>query len=113
MTRKTRVYVAGPYSRGDVATNVHDAIDAGESLLRAGFAPYVPHLTHFWHMFYPQRWQVWIDHNLEWLRACDVVLRLFGESKGADIEVAEAKRLGIKVFEDIDDVLGMPREVEA
>jgi len=43
--------------------------------------------------------------DLEWLAKCDAVLRLPGESKGADIEKDYALSLGIPVFFSIDDLL--------
>lgn len=30
-----RVYVSGPYTKGDVAQNVKNAIDAGQTLIKA------------------------------------------------------------------------------
>jgi hypothetical protein len=40
------------------------------------------------------------------LRRCDAVLRLPGESKGADDDVALARKLGLRVFEKLADVPG-------
>jgi hypothetical protein len=37
--------------------------------------------------------------DFDWLRACDVLLRLPGESSGADREAALAREFGIAVFE--------------
>ena len=43
------VYVAGPlYSTGDVEQNIRRAIFAGDRLAKAGYAAFIPHLTHFW-----------------------------------------------------------------
>ena len=47
----------------------------------------------------------WLAVDFAWIRVCDAVLRLPGESVGADMETAEAKRLGIPVFESIDDIV--------
>lgn len=96
-----RVYVAGPYTHGDVAVNVKTALDAAIALLDAGFAPYVPHLTHFLHMMHPRPYKDWIALDLEWLPVCDALIRLHGESPGADREVAEAQRLGIPVYQSV------------
>lgn len=92
-----KVYIAGPYSRGDVAQNVAAAIDAANKLLITGYAVYVPHLNHFWHMIHPQEWHVWIEHDLEWLPSCEIFVRLDGESKGADLEEMKAKELGLRI----------------
>lgn len=101
---RAKVYVAGPYTRGDVATNVRKAIEAASSLVDRGFAPFVPHLTHFWHILSPRPYEFWLDLDFEYLRCCDAVLRLPGESSGADREVELAKSLGIPVFEWASEV---------
>ena len=94
----TRVYVAGPYTRPDPCVNTKRAVDAGQELLDAGLVPFVPHLTHFWHTMRPNDYKVWLAYDLHWLRQCEVLLRLSGESSGANKEVTEAERLGIPVY---------------
>lgn len=69
-----------------------------------GYAPYIPHLTHFWHTMIPNEYSTWLELDLEWLCACDAVLRLPGESSGADNEVAEATKQGIPVVYSIDEL---------
>lgn len=93
-----RVYIAGPYTKGDVALNVRDAILAGDAVLKAGHTPFIPHLTHFWHMVCPGPYQQWIDLDLKWLPLCDALIRLPGESSGADGEATLARTLGIPVY---------------
>ena len=110
MRPKVRVYVAGPYSSNpEAGTNA--AIDAGDRLLVAGLFPYVPHLSHFWNARHPHDWQTWMDVDREWLGACHALVRLPGESRGADQEVAWAKELGIQVFCDIEDCISWSRSV--
>lgn len=100
-----KIYVAGPYTLGDVAVNVRAAIDAANQLLALGFIPFVPHLSHFWHMIAHHPYEDWIRYDLQWLEACDAVLRLPGESKGADLEVKRAGELHIPVYPGIDWVV--------
>jgi hypothetical protein len=38
------------------------------------------------------------------LQHCDAVLRLPGESAGADLDVATAKRLGLPVYHDVAEI---------
>lgn len=102
--KNIRVYIAGPYTKGDVAQNVAEACKAADRLMNHGFSPYVPHLTHFQHMLFPRSYNEWIEHDLVWLRQCNVLLRLPGESPGADLEVQTAKELGIPVIYDIRDL---------
>jgi hypothetical protein len=40
------------------------------------------------------------------LQHCDAVLRLPGESAGADLDVATAERLGIPVYHDVAEIPG-------
>src|SRR5258705_9522024 len=88
--RRRRIYVAGPYSLGDPVVNTRRAISIGSALLGRGFVPFVPHLSLFWHLCEPQDYETWLAYDFEWLKACDGLLRLDGESAGADREVALA-----------------------
>lgn len=96
--KKVTVYVAGPYTKGDVAVNVRNALDAANLLVYAGFYPFVPHLTHFWHMVHPRPYEFWLEYDNEFLKVCDCVLRLKGDSNGADEETTLAHQLGIRIF---------------
>ena len=93
---KARVYIAGPYTQGDVAANVRAAIEAGNRLMEVGYLVYIPHLNHFWHFLFPHDWQTWINHDLAWLPLCHIFVRLPGESKGADLEENKAIELGLR-----------------
>lgn len=99
-----RVYVAGPYTKGDVAVNVREAILAGDALLKAGYLPYIPHLTHFWHLVAPGPYEQWTKMDMAWVGVCDAVLRIPGESSGADEEVRYALERGMPVFYRVSDV---------
>jgi len=99
--RDVYVYVAGPYSKGDVMDNIHRAIRAANWLMDAGYTPFVPHLTGIWHLVTPKPYWAWLEYDNKWLRKCDAVLRLDGESSGADKEVELALELGIPVYYDL------------
>jgi hypothetical protein len=101
-----RVYVAGPYSRGDIVLNIREALFHADWLMAAGYIPFVPHLTGFWHLCFPRAYESWLAYDMEWLRVCDALLRMSGESPGADREVAEAQRLGIPVFYSVPELIG-------
>jgi len=100
----TKVYVAGPYTP-DPKANVRIAIEWAEELLRLGFYPFIPHLSHYWHAVHPHDYEVWLDYDLEWLKACDCVFRFGGQSPGADREIAYAEKLGKSVYYDLNDLL--------
>ena len=101
---KTKVYIASPYRIGDKLDNVRRQIDAAEELLKLGFAPHVPLLNHFWNEIYPHDDETWLNLDLEILPMFDCVLRLEGESYGADKEVQRANKLGIPVFYSIKEL---------
>lgn len=102
---KKKIYVAGSYTKGNQTTNVRSAIDAANVLAGYGFVPFVPHLTHFWDLLWPHEYDWWMAYDDEWLQVCDAVLRLPGESLGADKEEERARELGIPVFYSLDELL--------
>ena len=97
------VYVASPYTKGDVAENVRTNVLACDELAEAGFVPFCPLLTHLWHLISPHSIDFWYNYDLEWLTKCDAIIRLPGESAGADREVAAAQCLGLPVFHSVAD----------
>jgi len=105
--RPMKVYIAGPYSTEDPIKNTARAIRAGNELLNRGYCPFIPHLSHFWHLQHPQEWATWIEYDIQWLDSCDVLLRLVGSSRGADLEVKHAYRNRIPV------VIEGPGDLEA
>lgn len=109
--RRTRIYIAGPYSRPDPIQNTHRAIVYANKLWDAGYVPFIPHLTAFWHLVTPRPYEQWLEVDLEWLHACDAVYRFPGESSGADAEVAAARRANIPVFLDLESLFAgvLPR----
>lgn len=98
MNDKPLVYVAGPYSLGDVKRNVLNAIAAGEKIIEKGGLPLIPHLSHYWHLNYPKPLGWWYSYDMQLLRRCDCLVRLMGQSAGADQEVLLAIDLGMPVY---------------
>jgi hypothetical protein len=109
--RALKIYIAGPYTARTAKNrlaNVNLAIDAGIALFLKGHFPYIPHLTHFVDTRALQtrkalRWEDYLRWDLVWLRECDALL-LLGHSRGADLELREAKRLRKSVFLSIDEI---------
>jgi hypothetical protein len=99
-----KVYIASPYTLGDVAVNVKVQMDVADKLMTLGFAPYVPLLTHFQHIAHPRPYQDWCTHDDAWIPCCDYLLRLPGDSAGADREAQLATKLGIPVYHSIDEL---------
>lgn len=102
MSKKVKVYIASPYTNGDVAVNVKRQLDCVDELMTLGFAPYAPLYSHFQHLVHPRPYSDWVEIDFEWVDACDCLLRLPGESVGADNEVVLALGLSKPVFYSID-----------
>lgn len=99
-----KVYIASPYTLGDVAVNVRKSLDCAHELMNLGFAPFAPLLTHFQHLIHPRPAEDWYQWDNEWVAACDCLLRVPGESKGAEAEIKLAESLGKPVFYSIADL---------
>jgi hypothetical protein len=102
---RTKVYIAAPYSLGDIFINIRTVIEVADELLDEGYVPFVPHLTGFWHFHSPKHYDEWLDYDNEWLQVCDCLLRLDGNSSGADREVNEMTKLGRPVYDNIEELL--------
>ena len=110
---KTKVYIASPYERGDKEKNVLRQISTFHALWVHGFSPYCPLLLHYIEQHYSLGYDQCLEYDLEWLESCDCVLRLEGESNGADKEVRRAKELGMKVYYSVSEVIkGMSSVLE-
>jgi hypothetical protein len=94
------IYLAGPYSKPDPCENTHAAVLLANTLTDV-CAPFIPHLSHFWHTMTPKPYPFWLALDLEYLRRCDALLRFGGESSGADAEVVKAEEWGIPVFRTV------------
>lgn len=101
----TRIYVSGPYSRGDPCINTNAAIAVGNKLMDNGLIPFIPHLSHFWHTATPRAYEDWMKIDFAFVEVCDALYRMPGESPGGDREVALAQSLGIPVYYDLDAVI--------
>jgi hypothetical protein len=106
------VYVSGPFS-GDVKLNVDRAVVAGAEVMRRGHAAFVPHLYYWIERVAATRgkvysWEQWMKIDLDILARCDALLYI-RSSRGADIELARARELGMPVFMSIEEI---PEAVE-
>ncbi len=100
---KPLVYLAGPYS-SDPVQNTRRAILHGIDVReRYDCAVIIPHLTLVADIVCPQPVDYWYQFDLEQIPHCDAMIRIPGESTGADAETAEARKLNIPVFQ-LEDV---------
>lgn len=102
---KLKVYIASPYTIGNQLENTHRQIHVAEILMNNGIVPFTPLFTHYHHELHPRSNESWLEWDFEWLKLCDCVLRLDGESRGADEEEKYAKSLGIPIFYDINELI--------
>lgn len=99
------VYIACPYSIGNQEEHVTNSIVTSHILADLGFIPFNPLLVHYWHIMYERSYEYWCDYTMYWLLKCNMVLRLPGESKGADAEVEMAIKMNIPVYYNIPTLL--------
>jgi hypothetical protein len=99
-------YIAGPYAHPDPVENTHTTIDVADELQTTqAITAYVPHLSLLWHVVCPHPADYWYDYDLAILARCDALLRLPGDSVGADNEVLFAEKHHIPVFYEQDELL--------
>ena len=104
MTAMKVVYIACPYTGGDVAANVARCMEVAHLLMDAGYCPIAPLLSHFLHVHRQRPYEDWMAIDMELLRRSDAVIRLSGESPGADRETAAAALFGIPVVRTIPEL---------
>ena len=98
------IYVASPYSRGNVEENLVKHKLAGNELINNGYAVVLPLLFHYQHELFPQDYMKWLELDIELMLRCDSVLRLDGVSEGADEEERIAKAHNIPVFYSLHEL---------
>ena len=111
-----KIYVAGPYSASDarkVQANVNEAIRIGCELIKKGYAPFIPHLSHYiWiHPDGDFGYEVWTNLDFVWLDHCDAFFYM-ESSNGADKELEYAKKMGIPIYYSLSSVPDLLNEVK-
>lgn len=99
MSEKPLVYISGPISQGDVVVNTHAAMKLWHEMWKGGLVtPICPHWSMIQHLLDPLTHKEWLDYDKVIIARCDALLRMPGESEGADEEVECAISLGLPVF---------------
>ena len=107
MKDRIKIYIASPYTNGDKQKLTDLQVEAAAELLKLGFNPFTPLLSHYISIFandmdnFP-----WLEVDIEWLKMCDIIVRLHPKdakgldipSPGADEEEEYAKANGIPLF---------------
>lgn len=94
---KLITYIASPYTQGDPAANTAVQMDAAHRILDMGHVPVAPLLSHFLHIHRQRPYQDWLNMDLALIPRCDILLRLPGDSPGADKEVACAREHNLRI----------------
>lgn len=121
---RPRVYIAGPITKGNLADNVNQATAMFVQLAKLGFAPLCPHWSVYSKPCGNADWQGdrtlcygtrngnrdmshadWIGVDLPWVEVADALIRLPGDSSGADAEVSHAVARGVPVFYDLGSLV--------
>lgn len=101
---RTKVYIAGPLTNGNMSQNVHNAMKVMDDLLQKGYAPFCPHLFYWQNLAFYRAPQFWLEYDFEWLKVCDALLRIPGYSPGSEEEEKKAIEFGIPVFRTIEEL---------
>lgn len=96
--RRTVVYIACPMTKGGFTNNVRNCLRIAQELKVKGYSPIAPVLTWFWDMLYPEKLQDWLQYDFGLIAVSDCVLRLQGESDGADAELDYAVRNDVPIY---------------
>ena len=111
VNKPLKIYIAGPYTNKEnirKELNVTAVIDTAIKIFKKGHFPYAPHLTHFVDKRTKKiginlTWRDYMRWHDPWLILCDAFLYL-ESSRGADLELKKAKKLGKKIFYSIDKI---------
>lgn len=108
-----RVYVAGAYSADnviDVLKNIGRGEKVCAKLFKAGFAPFCPWHDKTYVMEYPDHnftVEQFYRYSVAWLEVSHAlyVLPDSENSKGTQMEIDRAKKLGIPIFYDLESLI--------
>lgn len=98
------IYIAGPMAKPPMDDNIRRAMSTGEALMRLGFSFIMPQLCFYFAVHYPHSWKEWLELNKPLVLKSDGLIRLDGESEGADLEVSWATEAGIPVFRAVSEI---------
>lgn len=99
------IYISGPITRGDKIHNHHQAILAHRELIKLGFSVINPmvSMTYEWNSEIPH--EAWLENDLPHVAAAEAVLRLPGESLGAEMECLYAEECGVPIYTSVEDLI--------
>jgi len=69
----TKIYIASPYTQGDISMNVKVQHDAQEELMELGYMSIMPLLSHYQHIVHPRHYEDWFRIDLELIKGVDAL----------------------------------------
>ena len=99
---KHLMYLAGPMTSPNQADNASRAARMARKLehLHSGLVLFVPHYLYWANLAAPRdyTYEEWMNYDFSVIEHCEGLLRMIGESPGADREVEFALSRGLPVF---------------
>src|SRR5262245_45523251 len=91
LVSKPIVYIASPYTKGDVAMNTHFQCKGFDQMLEDGKAwPVAPLWSHFQHTVFPRPYKDWIAYDQALLHLYDACVRLTAKVEKSGYEQHES-----------------------
>ena len=113
MKKEIKVYIASPYTKGWIPHMVNIQIQTASKLMKLGYFPYTPLLSHFQSIFDPTiSEEELLTLDFCFVKTCNALLRIHPvdekgkeiPSSGADREEAVAREHSIPIFHSIEDL---------
>jgi len=113
---RLRIYIAGPLTPRNCSLhdapriaqrNVDKAIEIANALIEKGHYVFVPHLSYYIHIHRSCKrdyGEWWYEQDFTFLKYWANALFYIGPSKGADMELELARKLGLKIFYSLEEV---------
>lgn len=110
------IYMAGPIGNGHTVgprimyANVRRAEKVMEELMKKGWTVICPHLSyHCWLDWGDDMpWERWMQMDRDFVSVCPYFFymrpEIYGESKGAALELEQAKQEGKTIYDDLDKI---------
>jgi len=106
------VYIASPYTIGNTCENVSKHLHVADTLIGHGFCVIAPLLFHYIDIIHPRPKDVYMQIDFELIKRCDVLIRLEGESAGADEEIQCARAHDIHVVYSVQELIQFRKSLE-
>jgi len=106
MSRRTVVYISCPMRLGNWTKNVRTAARVQCDLMRKGYSVINPIGSWLTDIVEPLDFETWINNDYGLIDVSDAIIRIPGESEGADLECDYAIRQDKELFWDLRELYG-------